>query len=55
MKTQRAPFTQAEYCLIPITHKASPYVPHAEADIRKTFESYGWKPTKTGAKHDKNR
>ena len=53
MKTQRAPFTQAEYCLIPITHKARPYVPHAEADIRKTFESYGWKPTE--AKHDKNR
>jgi len=51
MKTQRAPFTQAEYCLIPITHKARPYAPAVTVDIRKTFESYGWKPTPKEAKH----
>ena len=51
MKTQRAPFTQAEYCLIPITHKVSPVKLRAPVDIRKTFESYGWKPTPKDTKH----
>ena len=50
MKTQRAPDTQAEYCLIPMTHKASPYRHRAEVDVRKTWRAYGWTPTK--AKHD---
>lgn len=50
MKTQRAPYTQAEYCLIPLTHKASPYVPPTHTDVRKTWQAYGWQPLK--AKHD---
>lgn len=54
MKTQRAPFTLAEYCLIPITHRARPYVPPLAVDIRKTFQSYGWEPTPRKEKHDKN-
>lgn len=46
MKTQRTPDkTRAEYCLIPLTHKASPYVPRAGADVRKTWRAYGWTPT----------
>lgn len=48
MKTQRAPFTQAEYCLIPLTHRACRVNIHAAADVLKTFAAYGWKPTKHG-------
>lgn len=51
MKTQRDPYTKAEYCLIPLTNKASPYRPRAEADVQKTWRAYGWEPPK----HDKHR
>jgi hypothetical protein len=38
MKTQRTPDkTRAEYCLIPLTHKARPYTPQAATDVRKTW------------------
>jgi hypothetical protein len=55
MKTQRAPFTLAEYCPLPVTHQARPHVPAGSVDIRKTFESYGWKPTQKHEKPKQNR
>ena len=45
MKTQRAPDTQAEYCLIPITHKASHVRLRAAPDVQKTWQAYGWQPS----------
>ncbi len=51
MKTQRTPDkTQAEYCLIPLTHRASPYRVRTDADVQKTWRAYGWRP-----KHDQHK
>ena len=44
MKTQRAPFTQAEYCLIPFLNMARRYVPAASTRVEDTFKLYGWQP-----------
>jgi hypothetical protein len=50
MKTLRTPDAlAAEYCPLPLTHPARPYV-HSDKqhDVRKTWAAYGWAETPHG-------